>query len=62
MSTAVLFFVMYYAGGVTTLLLNEVDDPTGDGLSVANVAGAVAWPVTAASLIITKVNEYRKGL
>ncbi len=61
MSTIVLFFVAYYAGGITTLLLNEIDTPTGDGVSVTDIAGAVAWPIMATALIITKVNEYRKG-
>jgi ABC-type sugar transport system permease subunit len=59
MSTVITVLVAYYLGGITTLLLNEVDD--GDGIQVADVFAVVAWPVSAAALIVKKIQEYQKG-
>jgi hypothetical protein len=59
MSTVVTVLVAYYLGGITTLLLNEVDG--GDGIQVAGVLGSLTWPLSAIVLIVQKVKDYRKG-
>jgi hypothetical protein len=58
MSGLLTVLVAYYLGGITTLLAAEY---SGDGVQVADVMSAIAWPVTVTALIITKINEYRKG-
>jgi hypothetical protein len=60
MSTVITVLVAYYLGGITTLLVNELGD-TADGIQVTEVVSAVAWPVSAITLIIKKIQEYRKG-
>lgn len=60
MSTLVTVLVAYYLGGITTLLLNEIED-TGDGIQIADVLAVVVWPITASVLIVKKIQDYRKG-
>ncbi len=60
MSVVVTVLVAYYLGGGTTLLLNELDD-TGDGIQLTDVISVVAWPISAAALIVKKIQDYRNG-
>jgi hypothetical protein len=50
----------YYLGGVTTLLLDEIQNE--GAIQVADVVGAAVWPLGAIVLIYNKVLEYRKGI
>jgi hypothetical protein len=58
----VIALVAFYLGGITTLLVGELDSPIGNGLQVTDVIAAVAWPVTAIAVLVTKINDYRKGI
>jgi hypothetical protein len=54
--------VAFYLGGITTLLVGEWDSPISGGLQVTDVIAAVAWPVSAVAVLVTKINDYRKGI
>lgn len=59
MSTFLLVLGAYYAGGITTLVVSELLD---DGIVFTDVLAMLVWPVTAGAYIVSRINEYRKGV
>jgi hypothetical protein len=59
MSTFLVVLVAYYAGGITTLAVNELE---GDGITFKEVLSMLVWPITAGAFVVDRINTYRKGV